>query len=106
MSRTTKVLIAYSKIACWLTLAETLYLSIGFYYPNLLHGFDNMHILLQSIFYFLGILFFVCFYNLVILFIIGITLLFRKSSLKIGVIDLIVCVIFYFVAIKSVGDGL
>ena len=73
-----KTIIVYSKIACIVTLIESLYLYIGFLYPTMLKDFDTLNIIFRLFFYFMGSLFFVCYLNAFLLFLIGIVLLFTK----------------------------
>jgi len=101
-----KIVLTYSKISWIITLAESVYLFIGLIYPKMLRNFNHFNLIEKGFFYTMAFLFFICYWNVFLLLISGIILLFRKSTIKFGLISIVVCVIFYFTAKYSIGYGL
>jgi hypothetical protein len=100
------VALTYSKISCIITIVESIYLFISFLNPNLLKGYEHFNILSKAIITCFAFLFFVCYYNIFLLFLVGIFLLLSKSALILGLLNICVCIIFYFVTKYSIGYGL
>jgi hypothetical protein len=101
-----KAVILYSIIASSLTLMEVLLTIIGYYYPNLLHNYDRLNPTIKAIIHANAFLFIGCYWNLIILFITGIVLLFVRSAIKFGVFNICACLLFYFLALSLIGDSL
>jgi hypothetical protein len=85
---------------------EVLLTVIGYYYPTLFHGADHLNFVIKEFFYINTVLFLVCYYNFLLLFIVGIVLLFVRGAIKFAVINICTCLLFYFLALKMIGDSL
>jgi preprotein translocase subunit SecY len=101
-----RIVIVYAKISIIITLIESLYLILGFIYPSMLKDFNEFNIVHKAFFYIMAYLFFVCFWNAILLFFGSIIMLFTRQTVKYGIGSLIVCIIFYFVTKETIGYGL